>query len=142
MSMIIFAAGIFLGVLTESKMLHALSQSMMQFLPETLLTYIHIIIGIFGVPFELILNTDAYYFALLPIVQQATSPYGVSSESVVYAMLIGNIIGTFISPFSPALWLALGLAKLDMGEYLRYAFAWIWALSIILMFVAWSIGLF
>ena len=93
-------------------------------------------------PFELILNTDAYYFALLPIVQQATSPYGVSSESVVYAMLIGNIIGTFISPFSPALWLALGLAKLDMGEYLRYAFAWIWALSIILMFVAWSIGLF
>ncbi|MAD60491.1 MAG: citrate transporter [Myxococcales bacterium] len=142
MAMIIFAAGIFLGVLTESKMLHALAQSMMQFLPETLLTYIHIIIGILGVPFELILNTDAYYFALLPIVQQATSPYGVSSESVVYAMLIGNIIGTFISPFSPALWLALGLAKLDMGEYLRYAFAWIWALSLLLMLVAWGIGLF
>ena len=142
MSMIIFAAGIFLGVLTESKMLHALAQNMMRFLPEVLLTHIHIVIGILGVPFELILNTDAYYFALLPIVQQATLPYGISSESVVYAMLIGNIIGTFISPFSPALWLALGLSKLDMGDYLRYAFAWIWALSIILMFVAWSIGLF
>lgn len=142
MSMIIFAAGIFLGVLTESKMLHALSQSMMRFLPESFLTHIHIIIGLLGVPFELILNTDAYYFALLPIVQQATLPYGVSSESVVYAMLIGNIIGTFISPFSPALWLALGLAKLDMGEYLRYAFIWIWTLSITLMLVAWGIGLF
>ena len=142
MSMIIFAAGIFLGVLTESKMLHALSQTMMQLLPESLLTHIHIVIGILGVPFELILNTDAYYFALLPIVQQATIPYGISSESVVYAMLIGNIIGTFISPFSPALWLALGLAKLEMGEYLRYAFSWIWTLSLLLMLVAWGIGLF
>ena len=142
MSMIIFAAGIFLGTLTESKMLHALSQSMMQLLPETFLAHIHIFIGILGVPFELVLNTDAYYFALLPIVQQATAPYGVSSESVVYAMLIGNIIGTFISPFSPALWLGLGLAKVELRGYLRYSFAWIWALSIILMSVAWGLGLF
>ena len=56
MSMIIFAAGVFLGVLTESKMLHALSQSMMELLPEAILTHIHIFIGVLGVPFELVLN--------------------------------------------------------------------------------------
>ena len=142
MAMIIFAAGVFLGVLKESKMLHALAESLMYFLPEIILAHIHIIIGFLGAPFELILNTDAYYFALLPIVEQAVQPYAVSGESVVYAMLIGNIIGTFVSPFSPALWLALGLAKLEIGIYLRYAFGWIWGLSIILMLIAWSIGLF
>lgn len=142
MAMIIFAAGIFLGVLKESKMLHALAESLMYFLPEMILAHVHIIIGLFGTPFELLLNTDAYYFALLPIVEQVVRPYAVSGESVVYAMLIGNIIGTFISPFSPALWLALGLAKLEIGVYLRYAFGWIWGLSIMLMLIAWSIGLF
>ncbi len=142
MAMIIFAAGVFLGVLKESKMLHALAESLIYLLPENVLAHIHIIIGFLGVPFELILNTDAYYFALLPIVEQAVQPYSVSSHSVVYAMLIGNIIGTFVSPFSPALWLGLGLTKLEIGPYIRYAFVWIWCLSIALMSIAWAIGLF
>ena len=142
MAMIIFAAGIFLGVLKESKMLHALAENLVGILPELLLTHIHIMIGFLGVPFELILNTDAYYFALLPIVEQTVSPFGVTSTSVVYALLIGNIIGTFVSPFSPAVWLALGLSKLEIGPYLKYAFRWIWGLSIILMCIAWGVGLF
>lgn len=37
-------------------------------------------------------------------------------------MVIGNIIGTFVSPFSPALWLAIGLAEANMGTYIKYAF--------------------
>jgi CitMHS family citrate-Mg2+:H+ or citrate-Ca2+:H+ symporter len=142
MAMIIFAAGIFLGVLKESKMLHALAQDSMSYLPEMIQAHIHILIGFFGAPFELILNTDVYYYALFFIVEQAVQPYAVSSESVVYAMLIGNIIGTFISPFSPALWLALGLARLDMDSHIRYSFKWIWGLSIILMLIAWILGLF
>ena len=142
MVMIIFAAGIFLGVLTESKMLHELTQDLMAYLPDQIQAHIHIIIGFFGAPIELLLNTDAYYYALLPIVDQAVQPHGVSSESVVYAMLIGNIIGTFISPFSPALWLALGLAKLEMGAHIRYSFIWIWGLSVMLMLSGWVLGLF
>lgn len=141
MAMIILAAGLFLGILKESKMLHALAQDLIQLLPDIIVPYLHMIIGIFGVPFELLLNTDAYYFALLPIVEQAVNPHGVSSESVVYAMVIGNIIGTFISPFSPALWLALGLANLDMGTHIRYAFIWVWGFSLVLMGLAWTWGL-
>ena len=32
-------------------------------------------------------------------------------------MIIGNIIGTFVSPFSPALWLGLSLAGLEIDAY-------------------------
>ena len=142
MAGIIFAAGVFLGVLRESQMLSALARDLMELLPELLHANLHIVIGIFGAPLELLFNTDAYYFALLPLVIETVQPHGISSEAVVYALLIGNIIGTFISPFSPALWLGLGLAQLEMGRHIRYAIAWVWGLSLALLGVAWLLGLF
>lgn len=56
-------------------------------------------------------------------------------------LYFGNVIGTFISPFSPALWLAVGLAGIEMGRYIRYAFWWIWAFSILAMAVAFIMGI-
>ncbi|MBK2126217.1 CitMHS family transporter [Fangia hongkongensis] len=142
MASIILAAGVFLGILQGTGMLKALAASIVSILPASIIPHLHIIIGFFGAPFELLLNTDAYYFALLPIVEQITSHYGVAPESTAYAMLIGNIIGTFISPFSPALWLALGLAGIEMGKYIKYAFFWIWGLSITLLGISYLLGIF
>ena len=94
----------------------------------------------FGVPFDLLLSTDAYYFALLPIVDQVVSSFGIPSLSTAYAMIIGNIIGTFVSPLSPALWLAFGLAGLEMGRHIRYSFMMMWGLSILLLIIAVLMG--
>ena len=55
-------------------------------------------------------------------------------------MIIGNIIGTFVSPLSPALWLALGLAGLEMGRHIRYSFMMMWGLSVVLLAIAVVIG--
>jgi CitMHS family citrate-Mg2+:H+ or citrate-Ca2+:H+ symporter len=104
--------------------------------------HLHLIIGFFGTPFELILNTDAYYFALFPVIQDIVSQHGVSSFSAAYAMIVGNIIGTFISPFSPALWLAIGLARLDMGMYIRYAFLPVWGFTLVVFFLCFAMGIF
>src|SRR5699024_12316267 len=67
--------------------------------------------------------------------------FGIPSLATTYAMIIGNIVGTFVSPFSPALWLALGLAGLEMGKHIRYSFFWLWGISIILLIVGLIIGL-
>jgi len=56
-------------------------------------------------------------------------------------MVIGNIVGTFVSPFSPALWLALGLANAEMGKHIRYAFGWMWLIGLILLAIAVLMGL-
>ncbi|USC86293.1 citrate transporter, partial [Staphylococcus xylosus] len=66
--------------------------------------------------------------------------FGVPAISTAYAMIIGNIIGTFVSPFSPALWLAIGLAEANMGTYIKYAFFWIWGFAIIMLIIAVLIG--
>ncbi|WP_134699280.1 CitMHS family transporter [Ammoniphilus sp. YIM 78166] len=141
MASIILAAGSFLGILNGTGMLKALATDLVDILPAMIVPYLHIVIGVFGVPFELILNTDAYYFALLPVVEQIVTSYGVDSFSAAYAMIIGNIIGTFISPFAPALWLALGLAGLEMGRHIRYSFLWVWGFSLVLLVVAIIIGI-
>lgn len=142
MGAIILSAGVFLGIMDGSGMLRALSQSLVNVLPAPLLPYLHVVIGFFGLPLEIVLSTDAWYFGLLPVVLEITGPMGISPEGTVYALTIGNIIGTFISPFSPALWLALGLAGQDMGKYIRYALPIMWAFSIVLFVVAGLMGLF
>lgn len=140
MATIILAAGSFLGILNGTDMLNSIAKDLVTVLPAFIVPYLHIIIGTFGVPFDLLLSTDAYYFALLPIVDQVVSVYGVPSLSTAYAMIIGNIIGTFVSPLSPALWLALGLAGLEMGRHIRYSFMMMWGLSVVLLVIAVVIG--
>lgn len=140
MATIILAAGSFLGILNGTNMLTAIATDLVTILPSFVVPYLHMIIGIFGVPFDLLLSTDAYYFALLPIVEQVAATFGVPSLSTAYAMIIGNIIGTFVSPLSPALWLALGLAGLEMGKHIRYSFMMMWGLSILLLIIAVLLG--
>ncbi len=136
MGMIILAAGSMLGIFTGTGMLSSIAQDLVQVLPESMVPMLHIVLGVFGLPMELVLSTDAYYFGLLPVTLEVVATHGVAPSEVVYALTIGNIIGTFISPFSPALWLALGLAGLDLGRHIRYSLWWMWGFSLILFMVA------
>lgn len=140
MASVILAAGVFLGVIRETGMLEAIALSLVDVLPAAVVPNLHIIMGLLGVPLDLLTSTDAYYFALLPIVDGITSQFGVETASAAYAMLIGNVIGTFVSPFAPALWLGIGLAGAEMGKHIRYSFLWMWGFSIILVLIAVVIG--
>lgn len=141
MGTIILAAGSFLGILSGTGMLDSIATDAVKIIPDAVSSHIHLIIGFFGMPLDLLLSTDAYYFALLPVAEQIGVSFGISSLATTYAMIIGNIVGTFISPFSPALWLALGLAGLEMGKHIRYSFFWLWGISLILLIISYIIGL-
>ncbi|WP_027009205.1 CitMHS family transporter [Conchiformibius kuhniae] len=140
MASIILAAGTFLGILKGSGMLDAIAKDLVSVLPNALLPYLHIIVGVFGIPLELVLSTDAYYFGLFPVVEQITSQAGVDPRAAGYAMLIGSIVGTFVTPLSPALWMGLGLAQLSMGKHIRYSFFWIWGLSLLILASSIAVG--
>ncbi|MFN3663198.1 CitMHS family transporter [Yoonia sp.] len=142
MGAIILSAGTFLGIMDGTGMLRAMAAAMVAVLPEGIIGSMHLFVGVLGMPLELVLSTDAFYFGLLPIVLEVVEPTGVPAQEVVNAMVIGNIIGTFASPFSPALWLALGLARADIGTHIRYSFVWMWGFSLVVLAVAWQLGLF
>src|SRR5699024_7892927 len=100
MATIIIAAGTFLGILNGTGMLDSIAKDVVKVIPGFVAPYVHLIIGFFGVPFDLLLSTDAYYYALLPVVEQISSGFGIDSLSTAYSMFIGNIVGIFISLFS------------------------------------------
>ncbi|MGV0326497.1 CitMHS family transporter [Corynebacterium confusum] len=141
MAGIILAAAMFLGVLNGTGMLEAIAQQLIAILPASVGPYLHVIIGLLGVPLDLMTSTDAYYFSILPTVQETVANFGVSGMGAASALIIGNVIGTFVSPFSPALWLALGLARADMGKYLKIAFPLAWAFSLAIVLVAFAFGM-
>lgn len=110
-------------------------------LPEAAGPYLHVAVGMLGVPLDLLTSTDAYYFSVLPIVQETVAVYDISGLGAASALILGNVIGTFVSPFSPALWLALGLANAQMGRYLKLAFPIAWVFSVIIVGIAFATGL-
>lgn len=140
MATIILAAAVFLGVLSESGMLESIALSLLAVLPTSVGSVLHLIVGGLGVPLDMLTSTDAYYFSVLPLTDATASQFGVSTASTTYALMIGNNIGTFISPFSPAMWLAVGLAGATYGKHLRYSFFIMWGFSIVLLAAAVAIG--
>ena len=53
-------------------MLKSIALNFIKIIPDAVGPYLHIIVGFFGVPLDLLTSTDAYYFALLPIEQTAS----------------------------------------------------------------------
>ncbi|GAJ99890.1 magnesium citrate secondary transporter [Geomicrobium sp. JCM 19055] len=140
MASIILSAGLFLGVLTDSGMLDSLALSIVGILPDAIGPYIHIVVAFFGIPLDVIMSTDAYYYGIFPVVESIASNYGVPSESTAYMMLIGS---TFSQGFlSPALWLGVGLAGVQIGRFMKYAFLWFWAFAIVGLIFGFIIGIY
>ncbi|WP_258932892.1 SLC13 family permease [Nesterenkonia pannonica] len=137
---IIFAAACFLGILQESGMLESLASDAVGLLPESSIPYLHLIVGVLGLPLELLLSTDAHYFALLPLVEGIASQVGVDTLAVTYTVIVGNVIGTYISPFNASLWLGLGLVGADIGKHIKYSFFPMWIFSVVVLAVSLGVG--
>lgn len=141
MAAVIVAAAVFLGVLNKSGMLDAVAKSLLVVMPDAVGPHLHLIVGAFGVPMDMLTSTDAYYFSILPLVESTGSEFGVDPASTAHALIVGNIIGTFVSPLSPAMWLALGLAGANVGKHIRYSFLITWAFSIVMLAAALLMGI-
>lgn len=142
MAAILLAAGSFLGILDGTAMLTAIATDAVGIMPAAMSQDLHLWVGAFGIPIELLLNTDAFFFALMPVVEKIVQGFGVDPVAAAYPMIIGKVTGTFVCPLAPAVWLALGIGNLDMGKHLRYSFFWVWGFSIVLLGVAWLMGMF
>lgn len=141
MAGVLIAAAMFLGVLNGTGMLEQIALSLLAVLPASVGPWIHVVVGLLGIPLDLMTSTDAYYFSVLPIVQETAGAYGVSGLGAATALIVGNIIGTFVSPFSPALWLGIGLAQANMGRHIRLTFPIVWVFSIIILLLALALGM-
>ncbi|MFZ2186422.1 CitMHS family transporter [Streptococcus parauberis] len=129
---LVFAAGIFMGLFQGSGMANALAQSFTTIIPKQLGGFWGIIIALLSAPGTFFLSNDGFYYGIMPVLAQAGARYGFDNMSMALASLMGQAFH-LLSPLVAFIYLLLRLTGLDMGEWQKTAGKY--ALGIFIIFI-------
>lgn len=129
---LIFAAGIFTGILSGTKMVDAMALGVIGVIPDAMGPYLAPITGLLSIPFTFLISNDAFYFGVVPILAEAAGRYGISPEQIGRASLIGQPVH-LLSPLVPSTYLLVGSAKVEFGDHQRFTLVWTVLSSLILL---------
>jgi len=138
---LIFAAGIFMGILVGTRMVDAMAGSVLGVLPPELGPYMAPITALLSIPFTFLISNDAFYFGMLPILAQTAQAYGISPEQIGRASLIGQQVH-LLSPLIPSTYLLVGLAKIEFGEHQQFTLKWALGSSFVMLASCLLFGIF
>ncbi len=138
---VLLTTGIFLGVLTGTKMLDAMAVSLISVIPNAFGPFLHLIMGIFAVPIGMMLGTDSYFFGLVPLAISVGQKFGVDQLDMAYSMLIAKNYGVLVTPHAATTYLAIGMAGgVSLKEHLSFCTPRLWLLSLIALATALLMG--
>lgn len=138
---LIFAAGIFTGILSNTGMVEAMSRSFLAVIPDSWGPYLAVITAVASMPFTFFMSNDAFYFGVLPILSEAAGQYGITPVEMARASLAGQPVH-LLSPLVPSTYLLVGLAKVDFADHQRFTLKWATLISLLLMAGGLLFGLF
>jgi CitMHS family citrate-Mg2+:H+ or citrate-Ca2+:H+ symporter len=115
----VFAAGIFMGIMGGSKMVDAMAKTLIAAIPPSMGPHMSFISAFLSLPGTFFLTNDAYYFGVLPVLAKAAAVYGISPEEMGRAALIGQG-AHLLSPLVPSTYLLVGLNKVEFGDLQKY----------------------
>lgn len=117
---LIFAAGVFTGILTGTGMVEAMSKSLLAVIPKEMGPYLAVVTALVSMPFTFFMSNDAFYYGILPVLTEAASHYGISAVEMARASIVGQPVH-LLSPLVPSTYLLVGLAKIEFGDLQRFA---------------------
>lgn len=117
---LIFAAGVFTGILTGSGMVDAMSKAFVSIIPSAAGSYMPLITAFSSLPFTFFMSNDAYFFGIVPILAAAGAEYGVEPIRIARASMLGQPVHA-LSPLIAAIYVISGLLKKEIGELQRFA---------------------
>lgn len=136
-SSMIFAAGIFSGILTGSKMIEAMATALVSLIPQQHATLLPTLTALTSLPASMLFTPDAYYFGVVPILSQTATQFGMDPLEIGRAALLGQMtVGFPISPLTASTFLLVGLSEVDLGDHQRFIFKWAWGTTIVMTIVA------
>lgn len=138
---LVFAAGLFTGILSGTGMVDAMAKSVIQLIPPGAGPYMAPITALLSVPFTFLISNDAFYFGMLPILAQAGAAYGVTPEQMARASLIGQQVH-LLSPLVPSTYLLVSMVGIELAEHQRYTIRWALGAALVLLVSALAIGAF
>jgi len=138
---LIFAAGIFTGILSNTGMVEAMSRSFLSAIPDSFGPYLATITALASMPFTFFMSNDAFYFGVLPILSEAAGHYDITPLQMARASLAGQPVH-LLSPLVPSTYLLCGLAKVDFADHQRFTLKWAVLVSFVLLGSGLVLGLF
>jgi CitMHS family citrate-Mg2+:H+ or citrate-Ca2+:H+ symporter len=136
---LIFAAGIFVGILSGTKMVDAIAASVISAVPDWMGPYMAIVTAVLSVPFTFFISNDAFYFGILPILAKAASVYGIGAIEIGRASLIGQQVH-LLSPLVASTYLLVGLAEIEFGDHQRYTLLWALSAALVMLLATIAFG--
>lgn len=134
---IIFAAGIFTGILSGTGMITEMATALVSIIPENTGGFMGIIVAITGMPLSLLFTPDAYYFGVLPIISETAAAYGLAPAQIGSAAILGQMTTGFpLSPLTASTFLLIGLAGVELADHQKFIFKWAFGTTIVMTIVA------
>jgi citrate-Mg2+:H+ or citrate-Ca2+:H+ symporter, CitMHS family len=143
MAGILLAAGVFTGIMQGTGMLKAMAQTAVNFVPGGMARHIPFALGLIAMPLSLLFDPDSFYFGVLPVVAEVAHQLGVPPLQVGQAALMGQMTTGFpVSPLTPATFLIVGLAGVDLADHQRFAFPLLLGASVVMTLACVVFGVF
>ena len=141
MAGILFAAGAFTGIMSGTGMLKALAGAAVNFVPASAGRFIPVALGVVSMPLSMLFDPDSFYFGVLPVVAEVHGSLGGQPVEVAQAALLGQMtVGFPVSPLTPATFLVVGLAGIELRAHQLFSIPWLFGASLMMTLVAVVLG--
>ncbi|HTN14111.1 MAG TPA: citrate:proton symporter [Sphingomonadaceae bacterium] len=138
---ILLAAGTFTGILRGTGMLDAMAHQGAALLPGGSAQHLPLVLGLTGMPLSLLFDPDSFYFGVLPVLGGISEAGGVPAIEVGRAAILGQMTTGFpVSPLTPATFLLVGLARIDLADHQRYTIPFLFLISLVMTIAATLFG--
>ncbi|MFJ4980659.1 CitMHS family transporter [Streptomyces coeruleorubidus] len=129
----IFAAGVFTGVLTGTGMIGDMAEALVSVIPDSLGGHLPVLVAVTGMPLSLVFTPDAYYFGVLPVLAETAQGFGTDPAEVARAAILGQMTTGFpLSPLTAATFILVGMSGVQLGEHQRFIFRWAFATTLVM----------
>ncbi len=132
---LIFASGVFTGILSGTHMVDEMANSLISIIPEQLGSSFALITAITSLPLTYVMANDPYYFGVVPIIAKTAAAYGVDPVEIARASVLGQPIHA-MSPLIASTHLLVGMAKVDFGEHQKFILKWAIGTCAVMIIVA------
>ncbi len=137
MAGILLAAGAFTGIMTGTGMLKAMAEAAVAHVPPSMGRHIPVVLGLLSMPLSLLFDPDSFYFGVLPVVAEVTKSLGGQPIQVAQAALVGQMTTGFpVSPLTPATFLVVGLAGIELSAHQRFSIPFLFGASVLMTIAA------
>ncbi len=137
--LLVFAAGIFAGIFSGTRMVDALAQALVDWIPDAWGHWFPLVVALTSMPLTFVLSNDAYYFGVVPILANAAAAYGIDPVEVARASVLGQPVH-LMSPLAASTLLLMGMVDRDIGDFQRATVKWAVLTSLVITGLALATG--